>query len=82
MLLADPRVVRASHLVVGEGVPARLAGGSISGTHDADITGGTIQQALAERLDLHSAAWVALQDGRDPENEKYLHQRHEAALAA
>jgi hypothetical protein len=58
------------------------AGGPIAGTHDADIADDTIQQALGERLDLHFAVWVALQNGRDPENERYLHQRHETALAA
>jgi hypothetical protein len=58
------------------------AEGPITGTHDADITDDTIQQALGDRLDLHFAVWVALQNGRDPENEQYLHQRHETTLAA
>jgi HNH endonuclease len=58
------------------------AAGPIDGTHDAAITDRTIQQALGDRLDLHFAVWVALQNGRDPENEQYLHQRHETALAA
>ena len=58
------------------------AEGPISGTHDADIADDTIQQALGDRLDLHFAVWVALHNGRDPENEQYLHQRHETALAA
>jgi hypothetical protein len=58
------------------------AAGPIDGTHDADITDLTIQQALGERLDLHFAVWVALQNGRDRENEQYRHQRHEATLAA
>jgi hypothetical protein len=38
--------------------------GQISAIHDADITPGTIQRALGERLDLHFAIWVALNRGR------------------
>jgi hypothetical protein len=38
--------------------------GPVSDLHDADITGGTIQQALGERMDLHFAIWVALHNGK------------------
>ena len=58
------------------------AAGPIDGAHDADITDQTIQQALGDRLDLHYAVWVALHNGRDPEDEQYRYQRPEVALAA
>jgi Domain of unknown function (DUF222) len=48
----------------------------------AGITDTTIQQALGDRLDLHFAVWVALNNGRDRGNDRYLHYRPEAGLAA
>jgi hypothetical protein len=40
------------------------------------------RQGLGDRRRLRFAVWVAFQSGQDPENEQYLHQRHETALAA
>jgi hypothetical protein len=58
------------------------AAGSITDTHHADIDADTIQQALGDRLDLHYAVWVALHNGRNPENKRPLAERHETTLAA
>jgi hypothetical protein len=47
--------------------PLPGATGPVSGTHTATITAATIQRASGERLDLHYAIWVALNNGRNPQ---------------
>jgi hypothetical protein len=58
------------------------ATGSIQDTHDAEITAGTIQQALGERLDLHYAVWAALPNGQNPEVNQHHLQRQDITQAA
>ncbi|MGD0560780.1 MAG: DUF222 domain-containing protein [Streptosporangiaceae bacterium] len=47
--------------------PLPDATGTISATHSATITAATIKRASGERLDLHYAIWVALNNGRNPQ---------------
>jgi hypothetical protein len=60
---------RPDGLVIGAPPQLPQPAGDITGTHDATVTPETISAPVfGERLDLHLAIWIALNNGRNPEH--------------